>query len=95
MSVLKNTRYVTFNVREEMLPDFQMGKTVRVMLPGMDKKEIDVKVYYVRDMGTYAVWHATKATGQYDSRTFQIKARPVNADDARGLRPGMSAVHKK
>lgn len=95
MSVLKNDRYVTFNVREELLPDFKIGDSVIVMLPGMDKKEINVKVYYSRDMGDYAVWRATKATGQYDSRTFQIKARPVNAADAQGMRPGMSAIYRR
>lgn len=41
-------------------------------------------------MGSYAVWRATKATGQWDSRTFEIKARPVNAIE--GLRPGMTAI---
>lgn len=94
-SILKDKRWVVFNVREEMLPRFKMGQTVRVMIPGMDKKEIDVKVYYVRDMGNYAVWRATKTTGQYDSRTFEIKARPVSEADAAGLRPGMSAIEKK
>lgn len=95
MTVLRNDRWVTFNIREDLLPEFQMGKKVRVMIPGMDKKEIDVEVYYIRDMGNYAAWRATKSTGQYDSRTFQIKARPVKADEAQGLRPGMTAVHKK
>lgn len=94
-SILKDKRWVVFNVREEMLPRFKMGQTVRVMIPAMDKKEIDVKVYYVRDMGNYAVWRATKTTGQYDSRTFEIKARPVSDADAVGLRPGMSAIEKK
>lgn len=95
INILRDDRWVTFNVREEILNDFRMGQKVKVMIPGMDKKEIDVQVYYVRDMGNYAVWRATKVTGQYDSRTFQIKARPVNADDAEGLRPGMSAIYFK
>lgn len=89
-SILKSDRYVIFNIREERLPDFEMGKKLRVMIPGLNKQEIDVEVYYVRDMGNYAVWRATKTTGQYDSRTFEIKARPTG--DVRGLRPGMSAV---
>lgn len=93
MSVLKDNRWVTFNVREELLPQFKMGRKVKVMLPGMDKKEIEVEVYYIRDMGNYATWRATKSTGQYDSRTFQIKARPADAKEAEGLRPGMSAVY--
>lgn len=94
-SILRDNRWVTFNVREELLPDFEQGKKVKVMIPGLKDKEIEVQVYYVRDMGSYATWRATKSTGQYDSRTFQIKARPVTDKDAEGLRPGMSAIHKK
>ena len=94
-SILRYNRWVTFNVREELLPDFEQGKKVKVMIPALKEKDIEVQVYYVRDMGSYATWRATKSTGQYDSRTFQIKARPVSEKDAKGLRPGMSAIHKK
>lgn len=94
-SILRDNRWVTFNVREELLPDFQQGQKVKVMIPALREKDIEVQVYYVRDMGSYATWRATKSTGQYDSRTFQIKARPVSEKDAAGLRPGMSAIHRK
>ncbi len=70
-------RWVTFNVREELLADLTMGKEIRVMVPALGKKEITVKIYYIRDMGSYATWRSTKSTGSYDSRTFQIKARPT------------------
>ena len=80
----------TFNVREELLPYLTMNKEISVMIPALGKKDINVKIYYIRDMGSYATWRSTKATGSYDSRTFQIKARPV--DKVEGLRPGMSAV---
>ena len=72
MSLLKtDNRYVVFNVREELLSDLPMGATMKVMIPALGKKEIDVKVYYIRDMGSYDVWRSTKSTGSYDSRTFQ------------------------
>lgn len=94
MSLLRtDDRWVTFNVREELLSDLTMGKEIKVMIPALDKKEITVKIYYVRDMGSYATWRSTKSTGSYDSRTFQIKARPV--EDVPGLRPGMSAVFEQ
>lgn len=48
---------------------------------------------YFRDMGSYAVWRATKVTGQYDAKTFQVKARPVEPVD--NLRPGMSVLLKR
>ncbi len=93
MSLLKDdNRHVVFNVREELLNDLTMGKEMRVMIPALGEKEIDVKIYYIRDMGSYATWRSTKATGSYDSRTFQIKARPT--EKIEGLRPGMSVVFK-
>lgn len=94
MSLLKlDGRYVTFNVREELLEDLTMGKTVSVMVPGLGMKDIDVSIYYIRDMGSYAVWESTKSTGDWDSRTFQIKARPTS--DVPGLRPGMTVIYKE
>lgn len=91
MSLLRSDdRYVVFNVREELLNDMPMGKEFEVMIPALGKKEINVKIYYIRDMGSYATWRSTKSTGSYDSRTFQIKARPT--EKVEGLRPGMSAV---
>lgn len=93
MSLLKvNDKWVTFNVREEYLPDLKLGQEVTVMVPGMGKKDIKVKVYYVRDLGSYATWNATKATGDWDSRTFQIKARPL--DPQPDMRPGMSVIYR-
>ena len=92
MSLLKmDNRYVVFNVREELLNDLPMGKEITVMIPALGKKDINVKIYYIRDMGSYATWQSTKSTGSYDSRTFQIKARPT--ENVEGLRPGMSAVY--
>lgn len=91
MSLLRSDdRHVVFNVREELLNDMPMGSEFKVMIPALGKKEINVKIYYIRDMGSYATWRSTKSTGSYDSRTFQIKARPT--EQVEGLRPGMSAV---
>lgn len=94
MSLLKtDDRWITFNVREDLLPELTMGKTITVMVPALGKKDIEVSIYYIRDMGSYATWQATKSTGDWDSRTFQIKARPTKAVD--GLRPGMTVVYRK
>ncbi len=94
MSLLKvDDKWVTFNVREDMLNDLKLGKEISLMVPGFDGKEIKCKIFYVRDMGSYATWRATKATGDWDSRTFEIKARPV--DRQPDLRPGMTVIYKK
>jgi HlyD family secretion protein len=82
----------TFNVREDQLADMQVGSEFTAFVPAFNK-EVKMKVYYLKDQGSYAVWKATKANGQYDLRTFEVKARPVEKID--GLRPGMSLVIKK
>lgn len=89
MSLQKDDHYVIFNVRETYLKDIKIGSEIKVRIPALDK-ETKVKVYYIRDLGTYANWQATKATGGFDARTFQIKARAVEKID--NLRPGMSVI---
>lgn len=93
MSVLQaDDKWVTFNVREELLNDLPLGKEIDIMIPALGGMKTKVRVYYVRDMGDYAVWRATKATGEWDSRTFKIKARPVAS--LPNLRPGMSVIYE-
>ena len=81
----------TFNVREDQLGELAIGKTFTAFVPAFNK-DIQMKVYYMKDQGSYAVWKATKANGQYDLKTFEVKARPV--EPMEGLRPGMSLVIK-
>ena len=82
----------TFNVREDQLGGMKVGDTFTAYSPAFDK-DIRMKVYYIKDEGSYAVWKATKSNGQYDLKTFEVKARPVDKVD--GLRPGMSLIIKK
>lgn len=87
-----NDMWVTFNVREDFLKDFTVGNKISAFIPAFDK-EIKFKVTYMKDLGTYAAWKATKTTGQFDLKTFEVKAVPVERTD--GLRPGMSAIIEK
>ena len=94
MSISKlNDMWVSFNVREEMLNDLPMGKEISVIIPALGNKETKLKIYYVHDMGSYATWQATKAYGEYDSKTFEVKAHPTEALE--NFRPGMSVILKK
>ncbi len=94
MSLLKlQDKWLTFNVREDLLSQMPLGGEIEVMLPALDRKTVKAKIYYSRDLGSYAEWKATKATGQWDSKTFEIKARPL--EDIPQLRPGMTAVYFK
>lgn len=93
MSVsLLDDMWGTFNVREDQLDGMRIGSVITAYAPAF-KKDIKMKVYYIKDQGSYATWKATKANGQYDLKTFEVKARPVTKVE--GLRPGMSLILKK
>ena len=82
----------SFNIREDQLNGMQVGTEFMAFVPAFNK-EVKMKVYHLKDQGSFAVWKATKANGQYDLKTFEVKARPV--EKMEGLRPGMSLVIKK
>ena len=88
---MMNDMWGTFNVREDQLNGLQVGTEFTAFIPAFNK-EITMKVYHMKDQGSYAVWKATKANGQYDLKTFEVKARPTEAVE--GLRPGMSLIIK-
>ena len=81
----------TFNIREDQLAGLQVGSEFTAFVPAFNK-EVKMKVYYLKDQGSFAVWKATKANGQYDLKTFEVKARPL--EKLEGLRPGMSLIIK-
>lgn len=84
--------WVSFSIREDLLSQVKVGNEVKAFVPALDNQKITLKVYYMKDMGTYAAWKATKTTGQYDAKTFEVRARPVQPVE--GLRPGMSVIWK-
>ena len=81
----------TFNVREDQLKNMKVGKVLKAYVPALDKS-IDLRVISLKDKGSYAVWKATKATGQYDLKTFQVKVKPITKIE--GLKAGMSLIVK-
>lgn len=91
ISVL-NDIWGTFNIREDQLGGMKVGDEIKAYVPAFDKN-IRMKIYFIKDQGSYAVWKATKAKGQYDLKTFEVRAKPI--DKLEGLRPGMSLVIKK
>ncbi len=82
--------WVTFNLREDLLANIRMGSTFRVRVPALGNKELPIKVNYIAAKGDFATWRATKATGDFDLKTFEVRAVP--AEPTEGLRPGMSAL---
>ena len=88
--LLMNDVWVSFNVREELLKFFPQDKIIDVTVPALDNQKVALQVFHLKDKGYYAVWRATKVSGDYDAKTFQVKARPIEPVD--GLLPGMTVL---
>lgn len=82
--------YVVFNVREDLMPHFRMGKRFMVAVPALARDDVELTVYYISPLGSFATWKSTKEVGSYDMRTFEIRLRSEKPIE--GLRPGMTAL---
>lgn len=86
----------TFNIREDQLQGMKVGDVIKAYLPAFSTKDketnIELKITNVKDEGSYATWKATKTNGQYDLKTFEVKAKPTKPFE--GLRPGMTLIVK-
>ena len=82
--------HLVLNVREDLLPHFEMGETIICYIPALGLKEVPFTINYISPLGSFATWKATKETGGYDLKTFEIQAVPTK--DIYGLRPGMSGL---
>lgn len=89
---LMDKMWLTFNIREDHLSGISQGQVIEVEIPALGDKTIQARVTSIKDLGSYAAWKATKTTGQYDMKTFAVKAVPTAP--VKGLRPGMSALLK-
>ena len=85
-----NDIWFSFNIKETYLDTFKKGAEFMVEIPGIGNKKIKLRVSYINPLGDFATWKATKTSGDFDIRTFEIHAIPV--DKVEGLRPGMSAI---
>lgn len=88
-----NDMWVTFNVREDLLEKLTVGSEFEAVVPALGNRAVQLKVYYMKDLGSYAAWKATKTTGQFDLKTFEVKAAPLHK--VKNLRPGMSVIITK
>ena len=86
--------WFTFNIREDLLPGLTVGTETEVYLPAFDKR-IPVRITKMQDVGTFAVWKATKALDGFDLKTFEVKARPLNMEGLENVRGGMSVIMEK
>ena len=82
--------WFTFNVREDRLKGMQIGDHIRLSIPALNGRTVEAQVYYLAARESYATWKATREIGEFDTRTFEVRARPEGRVE--GLRPGMSAI---
>jgi len=81
--------WLRFDLREDLVKSLKVGDRFEVRVPALGDRTIVVTVRTIATRGEYAGWRATRATGDFDLRTFKVRAYPV--DPVAGLRPGMSA----
>ncbi|CAI0764429.1 putative efflux pump membrane fusion protein [Serratia entomophila] len=82
--------YFVFNLREDILAHVRKGDKVRLRVPALKDKMIETEVRYIAPLGDYATKRATRATGDFDLKTFEVRLYPSQPVD--GLRPGMSSL---
>jgi HlyD family secretion protein len=85
-----NDIWFTFNIREDLLNSMAVGNKLKIRIPALENKIYDVKVTYMKAMASYATWRATKVSGQFDAKTFEVRAKPLSP--ITNLRPGMTAI---
>lgn len=83
-------QWVSVNLREDRLHGLQVGDLLRARVPALGRDPIEFTVYYISPLGSFATWRATRESGGFDVRTFEVRARPAAPVD--GLRPGMSSL---
>ena len=81
--------WLRFDLREDLVKGLKVGARFTVRIPALGDAPLIVEVHTIATRGEYAGWRATRATGDFDLRTFEVRAYPV--DKIPDLRPGMSA----
>jgi len=81
--------WIHFDLREDLVKNLKVGDRFEVRIPALDDRRVTVEVRLIATKGEYASWRATRASGDFDLRTFSIRAYPV--EPVPQLRPGMSA----
>lgn len=86
-----NNYWFVFSIREDLLAQIKIGDQKSVFVPALNKN-IDVKITRMKNVGNFATWKATKSLDNFDLKTFEVQAKPINAADGQGICIGMSAI---
>jgi HlyD family secretion protein len=80
--------WLRFDLREDLVKRVKVGDRFSLRVPALGDRKITVEIRTIATKGEYAGWRATRSTGDFDLRTFEVRAYPVTAIPE--LRPGMS-----
>jgi len=84
-----NDIWLRFDLREDLVKGLKLGDRITVRLPALGDRNVTAEIKLIAAKGEYSDWRATRATGDFDLRTFAVRAYPVERIPE--LRPGMSA----
>jgi HlyD family secretion protein len=84
-----NDVWATFTLREDELAGMTIGAQLRARIPALGTT-IPMRIDFIAPQADFATWRATKASGGFDVKTFEVHARPL-APVPR-LRAGMSVL---
>jgi HlyD family secretion protein len=83
-----NDVYLRFHIREDLVKGLKVGDRFQVNVPALGGRLVTAAVKFIAPIGEYAGWRATRATGDFDLRTFEVRAYPIERTPE--LRRGMS-----
>lgn len=84
--------WFVFNLREDILAHVRKGDEVTIRVPALNDQIIKASVHYIAPLGDFSTKSATRATGDFDLKTFEVRLSPTKP--VAGLRQGMSALWK-
>lgn len=92
MTIQKNNSFsIHFNIRQDMMNKVQEGQLVKVKIPGVTPEIIDAKVSELATALGYSDWVPENQSGQFQLKTFKVTVVPMNMNQIKGLRAGMTA----
>ena len=82
--------WLTLNLREDLLAGIRIGAELTGQVPALGRREVTFRIDYLAPLADFATWRSTRDLGGFDLRTFEVRARPIQAVE--GLRPGMTVL---
>lgn len=83
-------QWASFNIVERDMPGIRIGSQFSADIPALGARNVIFRIYYINPYPAYATWRSDRMFRGYGMRTFEARAKPINA--LSGLRPGMNVL---